>query len=423
MRHVIIGNSAAGVYAAEAIRAVDSKCKITIISDEKSPCYSRCLLPYYISGELSQEELIVRDIEWYRSRDIETLLGKRAIKVAEDARKVILDDDEEIPYGSLLVATGGSARLPPVDGIDNPMVFTLRDMDDALRISEVLPGAKQAVVLGAGLIGLKVVYALWSRGVSVTVVEVLGHVLPQTLDLRAAEIVQKALGQQNIVVKTGSTATRIIGRESTVEAIELDSGETITCDLVVCAVGVRPNTELVQDTAIQRNEGILVDEHMRTNVPDVYAAGDVAETIDFLSKERRVNAVWPSATRGGKIAGCNMAGVDKRCDAEMAMNSLDFFGIPIISIGLVDPEGDEYETITAHSPEKSSYRKLVLKGGRIVGMVLVGDVKKAGVISSLIRREDDVTQIVCAFSEGEVFKHSFVTDAFSKTLHYPARLG
>lgn len=419
MEHVIIGNSAAGVFAAEAIRDRDGDCTITIISDEDSPCYSRCLLPYYISGELLREELLIRGSEWYKERAIRTLVGKRAVRIAEQEKVVILDDGKHIPYDDLLVATGSSIRFPEIEGTDDPMVFGLRTMDDALRISEVLPGVKRAVVLGGGLIGLKAAYALWKREVKVTVVEMLGQILPRMLDLPAAGMIEKSLEEKNILVRTGTRATEITGRGNRVESVGLDNGETIECDLVICAVGVKPNIEVVGDTGIETKEGILVDDHMRTNVPGVYAAGDVAETIDFLSGERGVNAIWPSAAKEGKVAGCNMAGVAKRCDVELSMNSVDLLGTPIVSIGLIDPQGEEYEVMTASVPEGNVYRKLVLSDGRIVGMLFVGDIEKAGVILSLIRREDDVSAAKSAFLEGKMFKRSRVTRAFGKTLRYP----
>ncbi len=419
MTHVIIGNSAAGVFAAEAITDRDKDCAITIISDEDSPCYSRCLLPYYISGELSKEELFIRDSEWYKERGIRALFGKKAVKIAEQEKVVILDDGVRIPYDDLLVATGSSIRFPEIGGIDNPMVFGLRTMDDALRILEALPGVKRAVVLGAGLIGLKAAYALWKRGVKVMVVEMVGQILPRMLDLPAAKMVEKSLEEKNILVRTGTRATEITGRGNRVESVGLDNGEIIRCDLVICAVGVRPNLQLAEDTTIESKAGILVDQYMRTNVSGVYAAGDVAETVDFLSGERGVNAIWPSAAKEGKVAGCNMAGVAKRCDVELSMNSVDLLGTPIVSIGLIDPQGEEYEVMTASVPEGNVYRKLVLRDGRIVGMLFVGDVEKAGVVLSLIRREDHVSAAKSAFSEGKMFRHSPVTDALSQVLHYP----
>jgi NAD(P)H-nitrite reductase large subunit len=190
--------------------------------------------------------------------------------------------------------------------------------------------------------------------------------------------------------------------------------------MVIMAAGVRPNTNLVDGTNIKKKRGILVDEFMRTSVPDIYAAGDVAESIDSLTGARAMNAIWPSAVSGGKVAGHNMVGIEKRQGFDTAMNSLEFFGLPVISAGLTEPEKKGFETVCQSSPKQGVYRKIVLKESKIVGMIFLGDIRKAGVILSLMQREEDVSETKSDLLKEKALVSRHAMKKFSNTLHYPA---
>jgi NAD(P)H-nitrite reductase large subunit len=484
IRHIIIGNSAAGVHTAETIRKLNRNCSVTIISDENTPCYSRCLLPNCLSGEMSVEAMTIRDKEWYEKNNIELILNTRVLKVDEKGKKIILDtmrhgdaplrgrraySNTPLRYDRLLIATGSSPLFPPIPGMDNPMVFGFRTISDVQEIENVLPRVQKAVILGAGFIGLKAASALQKRDIHVTVIEKLPHILPRMLDNQAASILTDHVRQKNIEVRTRSTVAQLIqepfippeagqkrkdryaaGRRkpslsplvererglapypglggksvefvnenSRITGVQLETGETIECDMVIMAAGVTPNTDLIEETNIKRNRGILIDEFMQTSVPDIYAAGDVAESIDSLTGARAMNAIWPSAVSGGNVAGHNMVGIEKRQGFDTAMNSLEFFGLPVISAGLTEPEEEGLETVCQAFPERSIYKKIVLKKNKIVGMIFMGDISKSGVILLLMQRKVDVFEAISDLVNPQILNLPHAMRKFGNVIHYP----
>jgi NAD(P)H-nitrite reductase large subunit len=218
-----------------------------------------------------------------------------------------------------------------------------------------------------------------------------GQVLSQMLDREAAQMVEGTMREHGIDVRTGRDAVEIVGRES-VEGILLDNGERITCQLVVIGKGVQPNVDCVSSTKVKVNEGIVADETMRTTVPDIYVAGDVAETYDISTEKMGMNAIWPCAFEQGRVAGLNMAGRKAQYNGSFRMNSLDFYGLPVISMGVTRPEGGGFEQFQRRT--KETYRKLVLKDGRIVGAILVGHVQRAGVLTTLLKKKINVSDYV-----------------------------
>ena len=238
---------------------------------------------------------------------------------------------------------------------------------------------------------MRVGYALSVRGLKVKLIIASDRILSQMLDEEASRIVQARMQEHGIDVLTGRNAVRILGGDS-VDSIVLDSGEKIDCQLVVVGKGVDPNVEIVSSTRIKVGEGILADDHMRTSEPDIYAAGDVAEAYDLCWERPNVNALWPVAFEQGRVAGLNMAGREVAYDGSFRMNSLDVYGLPVISTGITRPQGTGYEEVKVSAHE--SYRKLVLKEGRIVGSIYIGDVQKTGIITTLLKKRIKVSDYV-----------------------------
>ncbi|HIE03269.1 MAG TPA: NAD(P)/FAD-dependent oxidoreductase [Candidatus Latescibacteria bacterium] len=404
-RYLIIGNSTAGVAAIEAIRQVDGKGAITVVSDEDVVNYSRPLISYYLGGRVSEERMAFRDRRFYERNGVTLILGRKAEELDVEGRKVVLSDGTSLHYGKLLIATGGRPIIPPMDGLQKVRegAFTFTRLSDAkgilgyIRENEV----EEAVVLGAGLIGLKATEGLVERGVKVTIVELADRILANTLDREASAILERALGDWGCKVIKEDTISRVVSSRGKVREVVLRSGRSLSAPLLVIAVGVRPNLELVEDTPISYDRGITVDEHMRTSVEDVYAAGDVAQAKDFLSGWSSVIAVWPVAFRQGKVAGWNMAGREVRYEGLFPMNSVELAGIPTISFGTTTPpEADGYEILTRRDEE--SYRKIVLKENRLVGAIFLGRIERAGIFSGLIRDGIDVSS----------FKEELLSDDF-----------
>jgi NAD(P)H-nitrite reductase large subunit len=388
MRYIIIGGSAAGISAVEAIRSVDRTSPIELFSSEGTPFYSRVLLSYYIAGAITREELHFRPVEFFSENRVTAHLGQRVERVLPESKSVRTEDGKEHPFDQLLIATGSSPKTLDIPGKDKKGVIVIRYIEHAQEIVNRLGEIKTACVLGGGLIGLRTGYALSVRGVKVKIIVKSSHVLSQMLDRESAEMIQATMREHGVDIRTGRDAVEIVGKES-VEGIILDNGERINCQLVVIGKGVQPNVDFVSSTQIKVNEGIVADETMRTNLPDIYVAGDVAETYDLSTGKMGVNAIWPCAFEQGRVAGLNMAGQETKYGGSFRMNSLDFYGLPVISMGITRLDGNEFQQVQRKT--KNTYRKLVLKDGRIVGAILVGQVQKAGILTTLLKRRINVS--------------------------------
>src|SRR4030042_4803125 len=388
MRYIIIGGSAAGISAVEAIRSVDRTSPIELFSNEGTPFYSRVLLSYYVAGAITKGELHFRPLEFFMENRVTAHLGQRVTPALPDSKNIRMEDGREYPYDKLLIATGSSPKILDIPGKDKKGVIVMRYIEHAQEIVDRLDGIKTACILGGGLIGLRTGYALSLRGVKGKRVVKSRQGLSQMVDRDAAQMVEGTMREHGIDVRPGRDAVEIVGRES-VEGILLDNGERISCQLVVIGKGVQPNVGCVSSTKVKVNEGVVADETMRTTVPDIYVAGDVAETYDLSTEKRGMNAIWPCAFEQGRVAGLNMAGRKAQYNGSFRMNSLDFYGLPVISMGGTRPEGGGFGQFQRRT--KETYRKLVLKDGRIVGAILGGQVQTAGIIETLLKKKVNVS--------------------------------
>jgi NAD(P)H-nitrite reductase large subunit len=380
-KYLIIGNSAGGIGAAEAIREVDPTGTIAIISDEEYHAYSRALVPYYLSDKISFDNIFFRPSDFYKKMNIQPILDKKVIKLDFKRRGVVLEDGKRILYEKLLIATGGNPIVPKMDGSERDCVFTFTTLKDTLGIRAKLEagGVKNAVVLGGGLIGLLAAEAIHSKKVDVTVVELAERVLSPVLDQTASAMVEKVLKENGVKIVTGHTIKEILEDE-----IVLDNGEKSSCDLVIIGIGVAPRVDLVRDTPIKVNRGILVNKYMETSMEGVFACGDCAEVYDFILDSFRLTPLWPTAYVGGMVAGYNMTGMKEEYTWGTGMNSMRFFGLSVISAGIVQPESN-YETLIRYEGE--IYKKIVLNDDLIKGFILVNQIDRAGIILGLMRNK------------------------------------
>ncbi|MBE9469917.1 MAG: NAD(P)/FAD-dependent oxidoreductase [Chloroflexi bacterium] len=382
-KYLIVGNSAGGIGAVEAIRQVDKEGLLTIVSDEPYPAYSRPLISKYLTGERSLEGILFRPTDFYGQNDI-VFVPNRKVTLIELGHQIVqLEGGDRITWERLLLAVGGKPIVPRMRGDGRRGIFTFTTLDDAKATDVFLDNAKKAVVIGGGLIGISVTEALVKRGVDVTVVEMKETILNTIMDQQASLMAEEVLRQEGVEIITGHTVAEISGGDR-VEGVILDNGDAIACDLVLVAIGVSPRSELAVDAGIEVNRGIVVDRHMATNRPNVYACGDVAEAYDFVYEQNRLTPIWPIAYIGGRIAGYNMAGVETEYPGGTAMNSLNYFGTNITSAGMATPPDDEsYEVISKQ--KDSMYQKVILKDDFIVGMVFVGNIEKSGIFFGLMR--------------------------------------
>ncbi|MCL0065370.1 FAD-dependent oxidoreductase [Dehalococcoidia bacterium] len=402
-KYLIIGNSAGGIAAAEAIREVDNAGSIIIISDEPYPAYSRPLISEYLAHRYPVERMLFRPADFYEKNNIHTLLSRKAERLDMGEHAIELEDGSRIVWEKLLLATGGVPIVPHIEGIERKGVFTFTTLDDARAIDQSLNREDRAIVIGGGLIGVSVTEALVKRGVEVTVVEMKERILNTILDEEASALEEEALGQAGVSIVIGRTAAEISGHSSTgsdVSSVTLDDGSTIPCNLVIVAIGVLPRTQLVSGTGIKVNRGIVVDRYMATSSPDIYACGDAAEAHDFVYRENRLTPIWPNAYVGGRIAGINMAGIPTEYPGGTAVNSLKYFGLDVVSAGIVTPPDDSCEVLQREYDH--IYRKVVLRDGLVVGMVFLGNIEKSGIVFSLMKDRINV----------DGFKQELLSDSF-----------
>jgi len=396
-KYVIIGGSAGGIGAVEAIREVDAVGSLTVISEETVPQYSRPMISEYVSREATLDTMKYRGDQFWKNNKVKALTGRTATKIDFKKKQVVLDGGEIIGYEQLLISTGGKPFVPRMEGGEKDGVFTFTELSSAEDIEAKLEHSKSAVVIGGGLIGVSASEALVKRGIKVTLVELKENILNLILDKTASELAEKVLAEAGVTVITGQTVQRILGKtdnEDTVCGVVMTDGKEIPCDLVVVAIGVIPRTELVKETPVKLNRGIVVDRSMRTSIPDVYACGDVAEAHDFLIDRNRLLPLWPLAHLGGRVAGYNMAGKQAEYEGGTVMSSLKYFDLPVIAVGDVNPEDlSDYEVLAELKPEEPVYKKILLKDGAIVGFIFLGDLERAGIFFRLLKNHVDVGAI------------------------------
>ena len=414
-KYVIIGASAAGIGAVEAIRDVDPVGGITVISEEPCTKYSRPMISDFVSGKAALPEMMCRTDAFWDENKVEALTGRKAIALDLAEKNVNLDHGERISYEKLLIATGGIPFVPKMEGTDREGVFTFTNLSDAERLAEKLEDSKNVVVIGAGLIGVSATEALVRRGLKVTLVELQDKILSLLLDSNGSEIIENAIRKAGVSIVTGSSVQRIMGKaenDQSVGSVFLTNGQQVSCDVVIVAIGVIPRTELVEGTEVKLNRGILVNNCMQTSVPDVYASGDVAEAWDFTLSQNRLLPLWPLAVAQGKVAGYNMAGNKTEYAGGTNMSSLKYFGVPVVSIGIANPKDQNaFEVLVKHDPEKNLYKKIVLKDNVIAGITLVNEIERAGTLFYLMKNHVNVKR----------FKQELVSEDFGLAM-LPANL-
>ena len=372
-RYVIVGNGAAAVGCIEGIRASDKDGTITVVSEEKRPVYGRPLISYYLEGKTTLDKMNYRPVDFYEKNDCR-LVYDRAVSVDPKQKAVALAGGEVLPYDALCIATGSRPFVPPFEGLDTvEKKFGFMTLDDALALEKELTKDARVLIVGAGLIGLKCAEGIKERVGSITVCDLADRVLSSILDADCAAVVQKHLEENGIEFLLGDTAVKFYRNMATMK-----SGKTVEFDLLILAVGVRANTDLVKGAGGTVNRGIVVDESMQTSVPGIYAAGDCAEGYDASLGGNRVIAILPNAYLQGHAAGVNMAGGDASYANAIPMNSIGFFGLHMMTAGAYDGEMTEDAT-------EEGIKRFFVKDGLLRGYILIGGTERAGIYTSLIR--------------------------------------
>ncbi len=380
-QNIIIGGGPVATNAIEAIREFDGGSQITLISDE--PAHSRMALPYWLSGQIPREHTHTADDAYYKKHNVDARIGVRVTAVDPQAKSVTLSDGGSLAFDNLLIATGASPLDLPIPGSDLAGVQNLWTLDHTQSLLDAAKAKQKPriVMIGAGFIGFIMLNAMYKRGWQLTVVERESHVLPRMMDAAGAEMVQSWLSRKAVTLHCGATAKSISEASDGSKLVELSNGTKCTADVVIVAIGIKPNIELLNGSGIGVGNGILVNDRMQTNFANIYAGGDVAQGPVLFGDSAEIQPVQPTAVDHGRVAGANMAGHEVHYPGSLSMNVLDACGLQCASFGnWGDAAADE---TTICNPSGSIYRKLLWRDDQPVGAIFIGRANDMGMLTDV----------------------------------------
>ena len=383
-KYLIIGNGITGLAAAREIRKSDEDGSIAMISNESSLTYYRVKLTEYISKDFQDEDLLVSKENWYNEKNVENILSKIVENIDFKNQKLRLDDSQEIGYEKLLLATGSRPFIPPINGKFKEGVFALRTLQDLHYIKDYLKNCNDVSVIGGGLLGIEAAWSLKQLGKTVSIIEFAPYLLPRQLDIEISNKLENKLSDLGFKTYLSSQAEEILG-EGKADGIRLDGQRKIKTDAILVSSGIRPNLDLVRDTEIGYDKGIKVDKQMKTNIENVYAAGDVVEVDGMLL------GLWTAGNEQGKVAGANMAGKSVEYDKPKLFATLQIGEIQLFSVGLINDFDKVYEY---ENKEEEIHHKIFTKEGRIVGAILFGDLKEMNNIKNAVMSKVAVDEYI-----------------------------
>ena len=382
MRYVIIGGSAAAIGCIEGVRSVDKTGEIILITGETEWNYSRPLISYLLEGKTTRDKMWCRPDSFFTRNGVTVKAGVLATALDAGDRTVRLSTGERLAYDRLLAATGSRPFVPPIPGLETvERTFCFQTLSDASALAEALRPESRVLILGAGLTGVKCAEGIRGLCAQIAIADLAPRVLPAVLDDTAAAMVQARMEEKGVRFYLNDSAAAFRGNTA-----RLQSGTELEFDVLVTAVGVRPNTQLVADAGGAVDRGILVDGRCATTLPDVYAAGDCAQGYDAVSGEKRMLPLWPNAMLQGETAGINMAGGRADYTQGIALNASGVFGLHMITAG-------SYEGESFTVQRDGSYKRLVTADGVLKGVIMVGDVSRAGIYTDLIRKKKPLSEI------------------------------
>ncbi|MBR1764651.1 MAG: NAD(P)/FAD-dependent oxidoreductase [Ruminococcus sp.] len=377
--YLIIGNGTAAAGCIEGIRSVDAEGSITVVSAEEHHVYSRPLISYYLEGKTDPQRMLYRPEDFYEKNGVRLIYG-RAQKLDRKKRTVTLGDKQKLSFDKLCLCTGSSPFVPKFEGLETvKQRFTFMTLDDCLALEKALAPESRVLIVGAGLIGLKCAEGIAERVQSITVCDLADRVLSSILDSECAAVMQAHLEQHGISFMLGDTAVKFEKNKALMK-----SGAQVEFDILVLAVGVRAETDLAAQAGCEVNKGIIIDERMQTTVPDIFAAGDCSEGYDSSVRQNRVLAILPNAYMQGRCAGVNMAGGDSALTDLIPMNSIGFFGLHCATAGAYPEDAEIFEE------KDGGIRRLYVKDGRLAGFIVIGDVNRVGIYTSLVREKTPI---------------------------------
>lgn len=390
---VIVGDGIAAVTAVKAIREHDGESDIYLFGEEKFYPYNRIRLSKGIFDELEENKVLLQKKEWYEQNRVKIFVETKVTSIDTNSKEVHLHNGDRITYDKLLFANGVTNIKPPIDGIDKSGVYTLRTLKDALSIKEKLNEVQQIVIIGGGIQGLEMAWIFQQHGKKVIIIELIERLMPRQLDDRASKILRNIIEDCGIQVLTGKSVKKVLGSDK-VTGVLIEGEQELKCDMVIYSTGTRPNIDLIKDTEIKANRGILINDRMETNIKDIYAAGDIAEYSN------QVIGLWNIAIAQGKAAGYNIAGKDTVYENVIPVTTLNAFNISLFSMGCTD-EAQTSKVLTDEQSGINGYKKIFVKDNRIIGAIVIGDTKKSPILKSAIESKMPLEEIDLTNSSAE----------------------
>ena len=385
MNHVVLGAGPAGVIAAETLRKADPDGTVTLIGAEDEPPYSRMAIPYLLAGNIEESGTYLRHgQDHYETLRIEYLRGKRAVKVEPDAKQVSLDDGQHIPYDRLLIATGSRALVPPIPGVDAPGILPCWTLEHSRQILASTQEGTQLVLIGAGFIGSIILDAIVARKVDLTVIEAEDRMVPRMMNRAGGDMIKNWCKNKGVDVLTSTKVEAIEPGSEHRFNLRLDNGSVVAADMVITATGVQPIIDFLEGSGVETGQGVLVNDRMQSNLPEIYAAGDVAQGKDFALNDSAIHAIQPTASEHARIAALNMAGQHAAYRGSLTMNVVETLGLTHYTFGqwMGVEGGDHAETI---DEANSQYLRLEFSGDVLVGAINIGPFEHVGILRGLIQ--------------------------------------
>lgn len=384
MAYVIVGASASGINAARTLREHDKDAEIVLVSKDDH-VYSRCILHHFLDGRREIKDLDFSPDNFFEMYKIKWIKGVEVIGIDIKEKSLKLSNGENLKYDKVLLATGSSSFLPPIENLRTANnVIGLRNLDDAIKIKNIVQKVKNVVILGAGLVGVDALAGLLDYNVNITLIEMGDRLLPLQLDKYAANIYEERLKKEGVNLKFGVRAEKVIvDYENNPVSIKLNTGEEVPCELIIACTGVRANVAFLKDSGVECDKfGLIINAKGETNVRDVYGAGDITGR----------NPIWPTAVKEGMIAANNMVGKETFMeDFFGSKNTMNFCGVATMSLGMVVKPDDSYEEIT--DIDGKDYKKIIYKDGAIYGAIVQGDLSYVGVLTQLIKQKINVDRV------------------------------
>jgi NAD(P)H-nitrite reductase large subunit len=367
-RHVIIGGGTGGLNAILTIREHNRDAsEITLVSAERP--YSRMVLPYYLGRDIAESHVFTLTPPRLAQLQVRSHIGRRAVKLEASTNRLMLDDGTALEYDDLLIATGSSAVKAPVPGADSPGVHSFWTLEQARSVGAQIREGSHVVMVGAGFIAFTILNAILALKARLTVVEIAPQILPRMIDGAGAEMVAKWLTRHGVAIRTGASLTAVEDAHGR-KRLRFREGDDLVADVVIMATGIRTNLDWLKGSGMRVNRGIIVDDHLRSSIPNIYAAGDVAEGVDCVTGQPAIHAIEPTAMEHGRVAGANMAGLDVAYRGSLLMNIVEVCHLDIASFGAWDePTAEGFAVLR---PERWAYRKLLWREDRLVGAMILG---------------------------------------------------